>query len=383
MYFFDIFVIDTNAARPLSTRVIFMIRRFGTLIVGFAALAAGAIALADDDIYLKGKGKSKAAIASETAKGVVLKSGTKIPAEDIDDIFYELTTSPVLATLSYRNGFNSEREWASAVDPKKRAAAYADALDKYQKALQTVAEPRVKAHLDFKIGYLRGKKSQEDNTDPKAAIASLNSYVKAYPNTWAVTRAYILLASLQNDSKDYAGAEQSFAEILKLDVSDDVKNDAKLQGALANIHLGKHAVAEAKLAELVKTLPKTSKAYARALVAQSECLLSSNKNEEAVGLLKKAIKESDDKSLRAAAYNALGASYYKSEQFKEAVWEFLWVDVKYNQDRNEHAKALYYLSHIFDRLADTDKAAQCRATLMDAGFGGTEWQRKLQKEQGK
>jgi tetratricopeptide (TPR) repeat protein len=360
-----------------------MNRGFGTLLVGFFLVAS--FVRSDDDIYFKGAKttKNKSAIASESAKGVVLKNGQKIPAEDIEDIFYELTTSPVLATLSYRNAFTAERDWLAAVDAKKRAASFAEAVDKYQKAAQQISEPRVKGHLDFKLGYLRGKKAQEDGGDPKAAIAALNSYVKAYPNTWAVTRALTLLANLQNDSKDYAGAEQSFAELLKLDVSDDVKNDAKLQGALANIYLGKHAVAEAKLAELVKTLPKGSKAYGRALVAQSECLLATNKTDEAVGLLRAAIKESPDKSLRAVAYNALGANYYKADQFKEALWEFLWVDVNYNQDRNEHAKALYYLSHIFDRIADTDKAAQSRAALLDASYAGTEWQRRLQKEQGK
>jgi len=362
-----------------------MLRRSTILMLGFIAIAVGAVAFADDDIYLKSaKGvKSKGAIASESAKGIVLKSGQKIPAEDIDDVFYDLTTSPVLATLSYRNGFNSEREWMTTTDAKKRASAFADAIDKYQKARQQVAEPRVQGHLDFKIGYLRGKKSQEDATDPKTAIASLSAYVKAQPNTWAVARALILLAALQNDTQDYTGAEESFAELLKLDVSDDVKNDAKLQGALANIQLGKHAVAEAKLAELIKTLPKGSKSYARALVAQSECLLASNKTDQAVGLLRSAIKESEDKSLRAVAYNALGANYYKAEQYKEALWEFLWVDVKYNQDRNEHAKSLYYLSHIFDRLADADKAAQARTNLLDGAYAGTEWQRRLQTEKAK
>jgi len=41
------------------------------------------------------------------------------------------------------------------------------------------------------------------------------------------------------------------------------------------------------------------------------------------------------------------------------------------------------LSHIFEKLADPDKAAQCRATLLEPAFGGTEYQRKLQKEQPK
>ncbi len=361
-----------------------MFRRFGTPFA-FAVVALGTIALADDEILLKSKAvKAKGIIVSESPKGIVLKSGDKYGAEDIEDILYDLPPSTnVLAGLSYGNGFNSERVWATATDSKKKAAAYNDAIDKYEKAAAQIVDKRAKAHLDFKLGYLRGKKALEDNSDPKNAIARLRAYVNGNTNSWQITRALILLAKLQNENKDFGGAAETFGQLLKLDVSEEVKNDARLQGSLTDIQLGQYAAAEAKLGDLMKTLPKGSKAYARAMVAQSECLIADNKTVEAIELLKKAIKESDDKSLRAIAYNALGTNFFKAEQYKEARWEFLWVDVVYNQDKAEHARALYYLSHIFDRLADPDKAAQCRATLLDASFNGTEYQRKLQKEQTK
>lgn len=358
--------------------------RFSIAILGLLALSAS-LARADEEIVIrtpKGLTKVKGIIQSDTPQGLVLKSGQKIPADEIEDVAYDLSSS-FQAALSYRNAFNSEREWMTNPDPKKRAAAYADALDKYTKAFQAVTDPKVKAHIEFRIGYIRGKKAQEDGSSPQMAITSLNSFMKSNPNSWPITRVVLLLAALQNEAKDYQGAEQTYAELLRLDVPEDVKNDARLQGALASVYLGKHAVAEAKLAELLKTLPKGSRAYARALVGQAECLFAANKSEEAIDLLKKAIKESDDKSLRAVAYNTLGSTFYKADQMKEARWEFLWVEMVYNQDRNELARALYHLSHIFDRLAEPEKAAQCRANLLDGAFTGTEWQRKLQKEQGK
>jgi predicted negative regulator of RcsB-dependent stress response len=363
-----------------------MVRRIGHLLA-FAAVCLGSIALAEDEVYLKAKAaKSKGVIVAESSQRVVFKSGAKFAAEDIDDILYEWpVTGDVTASLAYINAFNSERTWLATTDAKKRAKEYANALDAYERAYQKSGDKKIKAHLDFKLGFLRGKKALEDNSDAKPAIARLREFATKNPNSWQVARALMLLAKLQSDGKDFVGAEQSFAEIAKLDVSDDVKNDARLQGALVNIQLGRIPTAEAKLNELLKTLPKGSKSYARALLAQSECLFAGKKPAEAVASLKQALKESpvDDKTLRATAYNSLGAYFYDSDQLKEARWEFLWVDVVYNQDKHEHARALYYLSHIFDKTGDSDKAAQCRALLLEPAFAGTEFQRKLQKEQAK
>jgi len=346
----------------------------------------GTTAFAQDEIFLKAKGNKKGVIASESPKEVAFKSGDKFLVEDIDDIFYEWPKGAggIVEELAYQSAFKSERNWLTATsDAKKRKLDFTSALESYEKAAAKATDKRIKVHLDFKLGYLRGQKALEDNADPKNAIARLRDFVTKNPNGWQVSRALMLLANLQSENKDFAGAEQSFAELAKLDVSADVKNEARLQGALLNLQLNRVSIAEAKIAELLKSLPKGSKSYARALVAQAECMLAAKKPAEAVEVLKQAIKESDDKSLRAIAYNALGTHFYDNDQLKEARWEFLFVDVVYNQDKREHARALYYLSHIFDKLGDPDNAAKCRDLLLDATFGGTEYQRKLQKEQTK
>jgi hypothetical protein len=61
------------------------------------------------------------------------------------------------------------------------------------------------------------------------------------------------------------------------------------------------------------------------------------------------------------------------------MWEFLWVDAVFNQDKAQHAKALYYLWQTFDKrgeASDPDRAQQCRDALInDRQFNGTEYQR--------
>ena len=65
------------------------------------------------------------------------------------------------------------------------------------------------------------------------------------------------------------------------------------------------------------------------------------------------IKDTNDKGLKAMAYNAMGKNLYEVGQLKEARWPFLWVDTIYNQDKEEHAKALFLsLIHIWRRWCE-------------------------------
>ena len=65
---------------------------------------------------------------------------------------------------------------------------------------------------------------------------------------------------------------------------------------------------------------------------------------------------------------------------QEALWEFLWVDAVFNQDKTQHAKALFYLWKTFEQLNNQERAIQCRDLLAtDRQFAGTEWQREAMK----
>src|SRR5262249_54759497 len=132
---------------------------------------------------------------------------------------------------------------------------------------------------------------------------------------------------------------------------------------------------------LAAKLPKDSKFQGRAKVAEAECLAAAKKDAPAIALLRQVIKEANDKNVKALAYNTLGQCLYNGEHLKEARWEFLWVDVVYNQDKAEHAKALYYLAKIFDKLDEKDRAQECRDALVsERAFAGMEWQRQALKE---
>jgi tetratricopeptide (TPR) repeat protein len=235
--------------------------------------------------------------------------------------------------------------------------------------------------MEYKLAVLTARQAMDENTDLEPAIKRLSDFKAKHVNSWQITACLQLLGRLQTETKQYKDAEQTYLELAQADVPEDVKHEAELLAAQVSARAGKHELALKKVQALEAKLPKDSKYQGRAKVAEAECLLAGKKDAAAITMLRQLAKETADKNLKALAYNALGQCYYNAEQLKEARWEFLWVDVVYNQDKIEHAKALYYLSRIFDKLDEKERAQECREALItDRAFVGMEWQRLALKE---
>ena len=326
---------------------------------------------ADEIIYLKG-GKQPVknkltAISDESPRGITLKGGDKYSEADIEDIFHNVDGLP---GLRYSQAYSAQKIFLdTAKDAKARNKAYDDLKKTYDEILPTIPDKRAKAHVEFTLGYLMALRAMEENSDPKNAIARLSAYVTANPKSWQVVRSLRMIAKLQRSIRDYPGEKATFTRLADLDVADDVKQDAMLQVAMADVTLGQFVAAEPKLAALLKSMPKDSPVYTRTQLALAECLLNTSKVDEGMAIFKKTVKESKDKTACAMAHNALGVALFNApngDKFKEARWEFLFVDVVYNQDKAEHAKALYYLSHTFEKLGDAAKAEERPAKCSSA-----------------
>ncbi|MCI0381083.1 MAG: tetratricopeptide repeat protein [Gemmataceae bacterium] len=339
---------------------------------------------ANDEVYIRNKEKPiKGPIAKESARGVELKTVKEpIAAEDIAEIVYDITPVTLLVG-TYRPAVTAEKNYYDP-DPKKeanRAAYLVEAQKKYAETLAKVQEKGAKRHIEYKIAALTARQAQDEGGDPDPALQKLIDFKSKHPNSWQLANCLRLLARLQMDQKQFKEAEATYLELAAADVSDDVKQEAELLAAQVALRAGKADVALKNLQKLMAKLPKDSKYQVRAKIAEAESLSATKKNPEAVKLLRKVLADTSDKAIKAAAYNALGACYLSTDQLKEARWEFLWVDVVYNQDKDEHARALYHLAQIFDKLGEAERAAECREQLAgDRAFLGNEYQRRAQRE---
>ena len=123
------------------------------------------------------------------------------------------------------------------------------------------------------------------------------------------------------------------------------------------------AGAEKKLNTILKSVPKGDPLAARVQVYLAECLAVSGKLPQAVSLLEGMIALTTDKELKAVAYNGLGDCYRLNGRPRDALWPYLWVDVIYHQDREEHIKAMTQLAQLFKEQGDRLRAQQYRDKL--------------------
>jgi hypothetical protein len=325
-------------------------------------------------------------IASESPRSLVLKAPkAEIPADQIDDIIFPLDPREIRVS-TYRLGIIAEKQARAAAKPAERAKKYAEALAKYEETLEKLAEgqPFVKAHLEYKIAYLLYTQGRDEGKKEALAQAAekLKSFKAEHKDAWQLVRALKMLAQLQLDAGKYPEAEQTFRDLAKSDAPAEVRQDAEVQAILVVVKTGKYAEAQKSLDGLVSRLAKGSPQQLRARLALAECLGNAKDVARAKAEVKAVLDQTKDKALRALAYGTMGYCYYLNEQWQDARWEFLWVDVIYNQDPREHAKALYYLSEIFGRLGEGDRARECREQLLSGRqFNGLEYQRRVMKEE--
>jgi tetratricopeptide (TPR) repeat protein len=369
-----------------------MKRRLPLLVlVGLVALLSGPAAWAQDVVFTKdNKDKGiKGKVEAESTRGVKISSlKTLIPAEDIMDVTYEVL--PIDTRLNaYRPAVEADRQVAAATKERTRKASLEAALKKYQEALAGLAPGQTfpQRNIEFRIAYLQALKARDDPKDTAArgtAVTQLKAFKAKYPTGWQIGRALQTLAELQVEQKAFTEAEQTYRELAAANVDAAIKEQAELLAATVPLRAGKYADAVQNLSALIAKLPAGSRQRQRAQVALGEAWTGAKKPADARAVLKKVIDQTTDPDLKAMAYNALGYCSFAGEQYQEARWDFLWVDVVYNQDRAEHAKALYYLWRTFERLNEPERARECLETLLgDQRFNGTEYQRRAQQEKGK
>ena len=356
----------------------------------FAAIALGlffaSTAAAQDIVYTQQDKSLKGKVEVESAQGVKT-SGAKemIPAEDVFDVAYEVMPLEIRLN-AYRPAVDADHKGVKAAKGGTRKGFIDVALKKYQETLAglTAGQTYPQRNIEFRIAYLRALLAEDDPKDEPArtlAIVKLKEFKTKYPSSWQIGRALKTLAELQVEAKDYAEAEQTYRELAEASVSEALKENAALMAATVPVRAGNFAAAEKNLQTLIASLPKGSRQSQRVQVALGEALIAAKKLEPAKGVLQQVIDETKDRDMKAAAYNNLGLCLYTDAKYQEARWDFLWVDVMFNQDKAEHAKALYYLWKIAEHLGETQRARDSLDLLLnDRQLAGTEYQRKAQSE---
>lgn len=355
------------------------------LSIALLVFALPSLARADVEIYLRDGSKVKGVIVEESTQGIKLQ-GSKdlIVRNDIVDVLHEL--NPLGARLgSYRPAERAEKDYLDPAKEAVRLKNLADAISKYRETLKKMdpGQAFAERHVQFKVAYLTAQQVHEGAGKAEFAMLDLRDFKTKHPNSWQLVECLKNLAEMQMSIKDFTSAEGTYKELANANVDPATKHEAELLAAQVSMRAGNYPAAQKRLQEVVAKLPKDSPVLGRAQIAVADAMLASKQVDPARKMLEGIIKGTQDTNVKSRAYNTLGKSYFDAGMLKEARWEFLWVDVMYNDNRDEHAKALYHLWQIFSTLGEQERGLQCRDLLLNNRlYLGTEYQRIAKEKAG-
>jgi hypothetical protein len=309
----------------------------------------------------------------------------------------KLTVSPAdVVRIEYgalknvdRDAYAAANQLDAGPDPAKAAAAFADLLLKAGPA----ADARTKRVLTFRQLMLAVRANDAEIDDAKfaAAAAPLAAKLSAFSRTaakswecWPTARAACrLLVELRKPAEAALLAKELGDNA---DLAPDLRADARLMevgyqfmapgrgaaGALVEARKGEATLADRQKEKVaifaeVLALPEPETVDAKLLPdeAAKAAAAAAKRIRDAVAKVETGvIAKAKDPTARAAGFNALGEVYLRHGLLRDAMWAFLWVDVVYNQDKDEQVKAITRLIQVYKATGEEERERQFRDRLV-------------------
>jgi hypothetical protein len=311
----------------------------------------------------KKKDDQSGKITDESPAKITMEGKITIPAGDIEDISY-LGRLQVLAAGREKYGKALKAEYEdidkAATGAAKKTAIQA-AITAYQATLPELkAQPFAERHIEYKIATLTARLANEDPKERKAAIDLLVKFKKAHSDGWQISRAVQRLADLQIANEDFDGATTTLKVMEKMTgLPDDLK--AQIPGRLVDVLLGakKNKEASAQIDKLLAGMkPDSPEAFALKLKKSQVDGSVPGQLDKTVKQIDDLIKASKDRKQLAVCYNTKGQILLANNRAKEALYEFLYVDLIYNDDAVEQGKACLELAKLFDKIKQPARAKE-------------------------
>ncbi|MFL5328985.1 MAG: tetratricopeptide repeat protein [Gemmataceae bacterium] len=311
------------------------------------ALVAVSQLCAEDVVTYRDRSKGERQL--QTAKGDItseslaeIKVGARvIPTVDIIDVQYDV---PGLARLDYPNAVSAES-----------ARHYDDAIREYRGLLGKSViskSPKLQRHFDYKIAMLSVAKSDSAG-DWRTATDALLKFISDHPEGWQRVHATRLLARLylDQDPPQVEPARKAYEE-LAANPSATPELKAECGFAVVDTFLQSGQFDKAR-----ERLAKISANDLRLEWYRLACQAMPDQPGAAIQALETALTKADENQ-KATIYNLLGNCYrLDPKRQTDAILSYLWVEVIYNQDPVELAKAQSRLAELFHERKDEKRAA--------------------------
>lgn len=325
----------------------------------------------------------RGAIEDESPAGISFKEkGSKflIPATDIRHVVYRLGT---VTEIDYIRPFNHEKSALAQKVPAERRTRLLEALSDYEKLANRMRDnTNASRYLQYRKALVQVLLAREDATKRDDAIDALSRFRTENSTGWEIVPCLKQLAQLQEAKGDWTGAQNTYEDLRSLPgLSKELVLESNILMSSLLMRGKQYTKAEQALQTVRATLPDTDPQKPMIVVYLCQAQLKQNKTQDIEKQLTYAIRSSSEPATLAVAYNTLGDYFRMKNQDEDAFWQYLRVDVLYPGDREEHAKALYWLSKLFESVKkDKGKAQDCIEKLKSKDYEGTEYAHLLAAE---
>jgi tetratricopeptide (TPR) repeat protein len=290
----------------------------------------------------------------------------KVPANDVQSISW--------------TGDPPEANVARSDDAGGR---YQRAIDGYQKSLQTskATNPLAKVDLEYGVTRATARLALTDAARVDDAVKKLEEFRAKHGDHYRHYEAVGLLGQLYLAKKDFVKAQSAFDTLAKAPWKESQLAAKIAIGRLMQADNKTDAALDAFDAVIGQSADGRQEESLRqeATLGKSQVLILQKKYDEAQNLLKQVIEKADpnDAKVMAEAYLRLGDCLREQGKDKDAIWEYLHVEVLFTSEKALRAEALFHLARLFERTGQKAKASDMRDLLESEDFKNTEWARQL------
>lgn len=259
---------------------------------------------------------------------------------------------------------------------KKWEPALATYLDMQKKAKAAGAPAPSMRYLEFKVAYTSARAADDATDDAwkdktEAAQKLLNDYLISsnYQGGWEIWPVGRMRARMLLELERPGDAVTTWNKLSK---SNDVPADLKTEAALEEIdylfRAKQFPVAGQQISALKPGATGAAKDRLTLYEIAIKCAETAAPGQpmpiaQVVKPLQDLVDQTKDPVVKAVGYNLLGEVCMMAEKPREAMWNYLWVEVVYNQDRDEVLKAMIRLVKAFDAQQDEDRTRNYREKL--------------------
>lgn len=301
-------------------------------------------------------------ITEITPAGVTITVGPTsrtIPANEIVNITYD-GAPPVFSTI--QQNFQNSR-YNEVLNLISDGAGLANV---------TISAP-VRQEIAYYKVYSTAKLAQETGTNIEKTVAELLSFTKDYSKSYHLYEIKDMLGELylaSNLKDKYTRARQEYSLLAGEAPWDEYKFKANI--ALGTIGLAENKLSEAKskfqkvVADIPENAAETLKRQRSfASLGLARCMSKETKYDEAIAALDKlaAAVDPEDKALQSAICLALGETNIAAGRPREAILNYLQIDILYKNNRIDHIAALKQLAQLWQSQQRDDRVREVKATL--------------------